>query len=85
MRIIHLVLSDDTFGGFEHYVHLTNNIVSIQNLIDCILNKLRETLHFHKLENGKVILQKKKFHIHGLTLNEIKNRIQNETVYVCSH
>ena len=84
-KIVHLVLSDDTFGGFEHYVHITNSITSLNQLVETILEKLRKTLIFHKLENASILLQDKHFHIHGLTFDEIQNRSVNNTIYVCSH
>ena len=84
-RTIHLVLSDDTFGGFEHYVQLTPVIVTIDQLINTILGKLRETLSFHNLENARILLQNKHFHIHGMTMDNIRNGHVNDTVYVCNH
>lgn len=84
-RIIHLVLSDETFGGFEHYVQLTPAIETLDQLINTIVGKLRETLIFHNMENARIILQRKHFHIHSLTLNAIRNRPVNDTVYVCNH
>lgn len=84
-RTVHLVLSDETFGGFEHYVQLTPAIATIDQLINTIIGKLRETLSFHNMENARIVLQGKIFHIHGLTLNAIRNRPVNDTVYVCNH
>ena len=83
--IIHLVLSDETFGGFEHYVQLTPAIATIDQLINTILGKLRETLSFHNMENARNILQGKQFHVHGLTMTVIRNREVNDTIYVCNH
>lgn len=84
-KIIHLVISDNIFGGFEHYVRLTPSINSINKIIESILIKLRETLILYKLENAKVLLQEKKFHIHGLSMNQIYNNKNNNIIYVCSH
>lgn len=84
-QIVHLVLSDNTFGGFEHDVELTDAIVSLQQLVDSIISKLRETLIFHKFETARILLQEKNFHIHGLTMDEIRNRADNDAVYVCNN
>jgi len=84
-RIVHLVLSDDTFGGFEHHVRITPEITSLDDLINSIVGKLRETLIYHKFENARVILQGKNFHIHGRVFSDIVNNSVNDTIYVCNH
>jgi hypothetical protein len=59
-KIIHLVISDNIFGGFEHYVRLTPTINSINKLIESILIKLRKTLILYKLEKCKSLITRKK-------------------------
>ena len=85
-KIIKLVLSDDTFGGFQHYYQI-NPGTTIDDLINSILVKLRETLSYNNLENARVLLQGKQFHIHGVGMVSILNNANNadNTIYVCSH
>ena len=84
-EIIHLVLSDNIFGGFEHFFELTSYVNTIDELINSIINKLKETLIYNKLESALILLQETKFHIHGITLEKIRTRSVNDIVYVCNH
>ena len=84
-KIIHLVLSDTTFGGFEHFFHLTPNVDSMDEMINSIINKLKETLIYNKLESAFILLEKQKFHIHGHTLENLRNISTNNIVYICNH
>ena len=84
-KIIHLILSDKIFGGFEHFFHLTPNINNIDEMINSIINKLRETLIYNKLESASILLDKQKFHIHDQTLDNLRNIFINDIVYVCNH
>ena len=83
-KIIHLVISDDTFGGFEHYVRLTGDITSNNQLISLIISKLISTLKLYNLDILCNMVHIKKFHIHDLTFNNIKNQ-NDTTIYICSH
>ena len=83
-RTVHLVISDTIFGGFEHYLPLTVDMVSLQDLITPIVAKLNETLAFHKMEDARILLQERHFHIHGSEFQDIING-DNNTIYVCHH
>jgi hypothetical protein len=84
-KIIHLVLSDNFFGGFEHFFQLTPNVDNIDEMINSIINKLKETLIYNKLENALILLKKTQFHIHGVTLEKLRKRHIDDIVYVCNH
>ena len=83
MKIVHLVISDGTFGGFETFVKITGNILTNQHLIDNILQKLTDVLNHNKLEDAQILLQNKHFHIHGLDFETITQ--MDDIVYVCHH
>jgi hypothetical protein len=93
-KIIHLVLSDDTFGGFEHFYILPDvvsnndiktNDIKISDLVNSIINKLYSVLSHNNLETAINLLQQKNFHIHDYTINDLRNKIENDIVYVCCH
>lgn len=83
MTIVHLVISDETFGGFETYIKIDGNITTKKHLVDNILQKLRQVLDHNKLENAKICLQNKHFHIHGLSFEDLITN--GEIIYVCHH
>ena len=83
MDIIHLVISDDIFGGFEHFYKIPDTPVTMDDIIKSIINKLYNLLRSNSLDVAVCILQTKKFHIHDFTVEELKN--VNEIIYVCCH
>jgi len=83
-KIIHLVISDSIFGGFEEYVRLTEDIISKNQLIEIVISKLKYVLNSNKMINLYNLLQLKNFHIHDLTFDNIKNQ-DNTTIYICAH
>jgi hypothetical protein len=84
-KYICLVFSDNIFGGFEHYFQLTLDVDTLDELVCSAISKLEQTLIYNNMEVAIEILKRKQFHIHGLTLENIRNRKVEETVYVCSH
>ena len=54
-------------------------------MINSIINKLKETLIYNKLENALILLKKTQFHIHGVTLEKLRKRHIDDIVYVCNH
>ena len=81
MKILHLVISDDMFGGFECYVKVDANIYTKKHLVNAIIEKLVKALDYNKLENAKDFLKNKSFHIHDMTFPQILE--SNNTIYVC--
>ena len=84
-KILHLVLSDDTFGGFEHFFILTKEVYKIEDIIDSIINRLRNVLHYNNMEVALTILNGKHFHIHDVSINDLHNYEVSDIIYVCSH
>jgi hypothetical protein len=93
-KIIHLVISDDTFGGFEHFYRLPATVIQndikmndikMNDLVNSIINKLYCVLKNNNLEAAISLLQGKNFHIHHNTIDDLRNRLVNDTVYVCCH
>ena len=83
MKIVHLVVSDNVFGGFEHYLQMTPAITTENDVITAIISKLRDVLHFNKMNLAIELLQQKQFHIHARSIEDIIN--SEETIYVCCH
>ena len=80
--IIHLEISDNIFGGFQHFERITEEITALDILVERTVNKLREHLTFFNLISAIDRLSEKQFHIHDLTLDEVKQ--SNAIVYVCT-
>ena len=77
-------ISDDLFTGFHVLVDL-DEINNMNQIIDQIVNDLRNILKQHKLEILEMRLNKKNFHIHDVTFEKILLSESNEVFWVCSH
>jgi hypothetical protein len=87
-KIIHLVISDDTFRGFEHFYKFpaaVQNDIKMSDLVNSIINKLCDVLQHNNLYVAITRLQLKNFHVHDLTIDDLRNRSVNDIVYVCCH
>ena len=82
MKIIHLEFSDKVFGGFQCYVKTGPNVYTKKHLIKIAVESLKKVLVHNNLENAKILLQNKDFHIHDRTFKHILQT--NEIVYICS-
>ena len=80
-----LIFSDNIFGGFEHYFQLTLDVDTLDELVISAISKLEQTLIYNNMSAACEILRKKQFHIHGFTLESLRNKDNNEIIYVCSH
>jgi hypothetical protein len=80
-----LIFSDNIFGGFEHYFQLTLDVDTLDELVISSISKLEKTLIYNNMSSACEILRKKQFHIHGFTLESLRNKNNNEIIYVCSH
>jgi hypothetical protein len=77
-------ISDNLFAGFRLLVDL-DEIDNMDQIIDQIVNDLRNILKQHKLEILEMELNKKKFHIHDVTFEKILLSEPNEVFWVCIH
>lgn len=82
-KIVKLVISDDTFGGFERYFEI-NSDHKINDLVIFMVKSLKDFLKNNNLVEAIRILELKEFHIHS-SLNNIIMDNANSIVYVCSH
>ncbi len=81
MTIIQLEFSDRIFGGFQCYAITGPNVCTKKHLIDIGVNELKKVLNHNKLENAKLLLDNKQFHIHDMTFEQILET--DQTIYIC--
>ena len=77
-------ISDESFSGYSIQIDL-DEIDNIKQIIDRIVNSLRNLLKKNKLEILEMRLNKKNFHIHDVTFEKILLSQPNEVFWVCSH
>ena len=78
------VCSDDQFSGFGVDIDITQ-MDSILMIISKFRQELSEILKKHNFENLLKEFNKKKFHIHTITFEEILTSDINEIFYICHH
>lgn len=78
------IASSDIFSDFSVEISLYN-IESIDDIINIFVSKLKECLEKNNFTNLVKILQEKKFHIHGQTIENILVSKYTDTFYICDH
>ncbi|MBI52260.1 MAG: hypothetical protein CL779_03470 [Chloroflexi bacterium] len=78
------IASSETFSDFSVYINLYN-IDSLQDIINLFIKELRNTLEENNLTNLCKILDKKNFHIHGKTIEDILTSKKGDLFYICDH
>jgi hypothetical protein len=80
------VMSSDRWHGFETQIDI-NNTTSLNDIVNEVKVHLKNTLtrsnfvdQLHELQH-----KDKKIHIHGVTLDEIRNSSSNQIFFVCDH
>ena len=76
------VCSDDHFSGFGIDIDITQ-IDSMLMIISKFRQELSEILKKYNFENLLKEFNKKKFHIHSITFEEILTSDINEILYIC--
>lgn len=77
-------ISDELFSGYSIQIDL-DEIDNMKQIIDRIVNSLRNILKKNKLEILEIKLNKKNFHIHDVTFEQILLSQPNEVFWICSH
>lgn len=78
------VASSELFSDFTVDISLYS-VETIDDIIKEFVRELRECLLNNKLNNLVKILDEKKFHIHGKTMEMILTSKITDTFYICDH
>lgn len=78
------IASSDLFSNFQIDISLYN-VTTIEDIIKIFVNSLKEVLEKNNLTMLIEILQKRKFHIHNYTIEEILVSNYDSIFYVCDH
>lgn len=78
------VASSELFSDFTVDISLYS-VETIDDIIKEFVRELRECLSNNKLNNLVKILDEKKFHIHGKTMEMILTSKITDTFYICDH
>jgi len=83
-----IIISCDLFWGFTKIIDL-DEIESIDDIVNNILHEFKSFLKEHNLltllDKLNSYINKNKYHIHGVTFEDILISNPEETIYVCSH
>jgi len=78
------IASSDIFSNFQVDISLYN-VTTLEDIIKIFVNSLKEVLEKNNLIMLVEILQKRKFHIHNYTIEEILVSNYDSIFYVCDH
>lgn len=78
------IASSDIFSNFQVDISLYN-VTTLEDIIKIFVNSLKEVLEQNNLIMLVEILQKRKFHIHNYTIEEILVSNYDSIFYVCDH
>lgn len=83
-EIREFIASSEIFSDFTVEISLYN-VETLDDIIEIFVNNLRECLKKNNLRNLIEILDKKKFHIHGKTIEMILISRDTESFFICDH
>lgn len=78
------IASSEVFSDFSVYISLYD-VENIEDIINIFKNELKDTLEKNNFTNLVKILESKKFHIHGKTIENILISKVNESFFICDH
>ena len=78
------IASSDLFSDFTVDISLYN-IETIDDIVKIFVQELKECLVKNKFTNLVKLLDEKKFHIHGKTIEMILVSKETETFFICDH
>ena len=76
------VASSELFLGFELYIDIDIHD-TLDNIINAFYENLKYILSLHKFKVLLEKLEKCKFHIHDITMNDIINMDYETIIYIC--
>ena len=77
-------MSSDLFGGFKMMIDI-RSIESEQDIIQIVKTGLNEVFENHNLPYLQNEVNKRIFHIHSHTFEEILTLEEGDIVYICDH
>ena len=78
------IASSEIFSNFEVDISLYN-ITTIEDIIEIFVFSLKEVLEKNKLTMLVKMLEKKSFHIHNYSVEEILVSNYDSIFYICDH
>ena len=78
------VASSDLFSDFTVEISLYN-VDSLEDIINIFVTELRDCLIKNNFTNLVNLLNGRKFHIHGKTIETILTSQETELFYICDH
>jgi hypothetical protein len=78
------IASSEIFSNFEVDISLYN-ITTIEDIIEIFVFSLKEVLEKNKLTMLLKMLEKKSFHIHNYSVEEILVSNYDSIFYICDH
>ena len=78
------IASSDLFSDFTVDISLYN-IETIDDIIKIFVQELKECLIKNKFTNLVKLLEEKKFHIHGKSIEMILVSKETDTFFICDH
>jgi hypothetical protein len=78
------IASSEIFSDFTVDISLYN-VDTLEDIINEFKNELKKCLEENNFTNLVKILEKKNFHIHGKTIENILTSKHTETFYICDH
>jgi hypothetical protein len=78
------IASSDLFSDFSVDISLYN-IETIDDIIKIFVQELKECLIKNNFTNLVKLLEKKKFHIHGKSIEMILVSKETDTFFICDH
>ena len=77
-------ISDDLFSGFTRPVDL-DNVDNIEEVIKIVVDDLKMVFDNNNFVILKETVEKRNFHIHDYSFEDILLSEPNTTFYICSH
>lgn len=78
------VFSCDLFGGFKCNLFI-DDFHSLDEIVVALKQQLIDELDHLGLEYLSILAKAKNYHIHIVTMSELRNIGENIPIYVCSH
>lgn len=78
------IASSEIFSDFTVEISLYN-VETLEDIIKTFKEELKDCLEKNNFTNLVKILEKKNFHIHGKTMENILTSNDTETFYICDH
>ena len=78
------IISDDLFSGFTRPVDL-DSVENIEEIIAIVVDELKNVFKNNNFDILKETVEKKNFHAHDYSFEDMLLSEPNATFYICSH